>query len=113
MNCAAFTEPSASIGPLLPMRPTATPSMAARSEEHTSELQSPMYLVRRLLPEKKKHEAAAYDGRADTGGAPGQSRDLRTGPRLRRGTEAAGQRDARRTQAGVALGDGLGAPCLW
>src|SRR5437763_6348809 len=27
----------------------------ARSEEHTSELQSPMYLVCRLLPEKKKH----------------------------------------------------------
>src|SRR5437763_5793033 len=25
-----------------------------RSEEHTSELQSPMYLVCRLLPEKKK-----------------------------------------------------------
>src|SRR5437762_25991 len=29
--------------------------MAARSEEHTSELQSPMYLVCRLLLEKKKH----------------------------------------------------------
>src|SRR5437762_9928563 len=28
----------------------------ARSEEHTSELQSPMYLVCRLLLEKKKHE---------------------------------------------------------
>src|SRR5437879_11091246 len=27
----------------------------ARSEEHTSELQSPMYLVCRLLLEKKKH----------------------------------------------------------
>src|SRR5437762_5081741 len=27
-----------------------------RSEEHTSELQSPMYLVCRLLPEKKKNE---------------------------------------------------------
>src|SRR5437764_2292363 len=27
-----------------------------RSEEHTSELQSPMYLVCRLLIEKKKHE---------------------------------------------------------
>src|SRR5437764_8357919 len=29
-------------------------SFAARSEEHTSELQSPMYLVCRLLLEKKK-----------------------------------------------------------
>src|SRR5437763_10120965 len=29
----------------------------ARSEEHTSELQSPMYLVCRLLLEKKKGEA--------------------------------------------------------
>src|SRR5437762_6010793 len=28
---------------------------AGRSEEHTSELQSPMYLVCRLLLEKKKH----------------------------------------------------------
>src|SRR5437764_10081851 len=28
-----------------------------RSEEHTSELQSPMYLVCRLLLEKKKHES--------------------------------------------------------
>src|SRR5437762_10670933 len=29
-------------------------SLAVRSEEHTSELQSPMYLVCRLLLEKKK-----------------------------------------------------------
>src|SRR5437879_8568178 len=29
---------------------------AGRSEEHTSELQSPMYLVCRLLPEKKQQE---------------------------------------------------------
>src|SRR5437879_7164502 len=47
-----------------------------RSEEHTSELQSPMYLVCRLLLEKKKSEAAgearkrpsrrvAIDGRRD------------------------------------------------
>src|SRR5437763_9970022 len=32
----------------------AMPSNARRSEEHTSELQSPMYLVCRLLLEKKK-----------------------------------------------------------
>src|SRR5215210_8450857 len=31
------------------------PPPARRSEEHTSELQSPMYLVCRLLLEKKKH----------------------------------------------------------
>src|ERR1017187_10584727 len=31
------------------------PPLAARSEEHTSELQSPMYLVCRLLLEKKKN----------------------------------------------------------
>src|SRR5437879_8061197 len=30
----------------------------SRSEEHTSELQSPMYLVCRLLLEKKKHKTS-------------------------------------------------------
>src|SRR5690348_18158759 len=30
-------------------------TMSARSEEHTSELQSPVHLVCRLLLEKKKH----------------------------------------------------------
>src|SRR2546429_6157205 len=30
-----------------------------RSEEHTSELQSPLHLVCRLLPEKKKYSSAA------------------------------------------------------
>src|SRR5690348_17439764 len=34
----------------------------ARSEEHTSELQSPVHLVCRLLLEKKKHEGAASIG---------------------------------------------------
>src|SRR5437763_8070817 len=32
--------------------------MSVRSEEHTSELQSPMYLVCRLLLEKKKKQTA-------------------------------------------------------
>src|SRR5437762_10013590 len=32
-----------------------------RSEEHTSELQSPMYLVCRLLLEKKKKNKKIYD----------------------------------------------------
>src|SRR5437763_2604658 len=36
-----------------PAIPSTSPS---RSEEHTSELQSPMYLVCRLLLEKKKNE---------------------------------------------------------
>src|SRR5437762_7597983 len=34
---------------------TQNPRFEIRSEEHTSELQSPMYLVCRLLLEKKKH----------------------------------------------------------
>src|SRR5437879_11158864 len=33
--------------------------LAGRSEEHTSELQSPMYLVCRLLLEKKKDDTQA------------------------------------------------------
>src|SRR5437763_7258190 len=33
----------------------------SRSEEHTSELQSPMYLVCRLLLEKKKNKSAGND----------------------------------------------------
>src|SRR5258708_25201924 len=40
-------------------RPVATsrePAMACRSEEHTSELQSPDHLVCRLLLEKKKNK---------------------------------------------------------
>src|SRR5437764_11049531 len=32
-----------------------------RSEEHTSELQSPMYLVCRLLLEKKKHKSRTVE----------------------------------------------------
>src|SRR5437764_10977703 len=35
----------------------------ARSEEHTSELQSPMYLVCRLLLEKKKNKNSDYQRR--------------------------------------------------
>src|SRR5437879_8382638 len=38
-------------------RPTTRPRRSKRSEEHTSELQSPMYLVCRLLLEKKKHHS--------------------------------------------------------
>src|SRR5256885_13170102 len=47
-------------GPLpLPM----IPPSPKRSEEHTSELQSPCNLVCRLLLEKKKHILAKYQGR--------------------------------------------------
>src|SRR5436189_1797592 len=38
-----------------------TISARHRSEEHTSELQSPMYLVCRLLLEKKKKQTTKYD----------------------------------------------------
>src|SRR5437763_12194465 len=40
-------------------RSSRTTSAPTRSEEHTSELQSPMYLVCRLLLEKKKQTDAA------------------------------------------------------
>ena len=38
-----------------PVDNIAQPALAARSEEHTSELQSPMYFVCRLLLEKKNN----------------------------------------------------------
>src|SRR5437879_10505403 len=41
--------------------PAASSPMPTRSEEHTSELQSPMYLVCRLLLEKKKFVSAYAD----------------------------------------------------
>src|SRR5437879_10053438 len=39
--------------------PRCSASSPTRSEEHTSELQSPMYLVCRLLLEKKKNDEIA------------------------------------------------------
>src|SRR5256885_9041900 len=42
-------------------RPTDRPAAQPRSEEHTSELQSPCNLVCRLLLEKKKHESLCSD----------------------------------------------------
>src|SRR3712207_7226647 len=44
---------------------------AARSEEHTSELQSRQYLVCRLLLEKKRIPEAPGHGRVRTGGVVG------------------------------------------
>src|SRR5258708_27698161 len=46
-------EPPARLSRPAPRR---EPGSEPRSEEHTSELQSPDHLVCRLLPEKKKHE---------------------------------------------------------
>src|SRR3712207_7040868 len=43
-----------------PRRLPVDPRPAARSEEHTSELQSRQYLVCRLLLEKKKNKFHAY-----------------------------------------------------
>src|SRR5437763_13324706 len=47
-------ESRAQMATLPRMKPTKFYDL--RSEEHTSELQSPMYLVCRLLLEKKKHQ---------------------------------------------------------
>src|SRR5437763_5184072 len=65
--------PISSAAPPRPYEPTSKPRstsppgkpMPPRSEEHTSELQSPMYLVCRLLLEKKKliREETATDAR--------------------------------------------------
>src|SRR5258708_10561827 len=46
-------------------RKPASPSAANRSEEHTSELQSPDHLVCRLLLEKKKNDHIATGDGAD------------------------------------------------
>src|SRR5437879_7920383 len=42
------------IAPMVPPKYLSVTGVHVRSEEHTSELQSPMYLVCRLLLEKKK-----------------------------------------------------------
>src|SRR3712207_7770012 len=46
--------------------PATGTSIATRSEEHTSELQSRQYLVCRLLLGKQKHTVQDYAGRAHT-----------------------------------------------
>src|SRR5437879_7217901 len=46
------------------------PPSGNRSEEHTSELQSPMYLVCRLLLEKKKNPGRTRDSRTHAYRAP-------------------------------------------
>src|SRR5437763_3905024 len=62
MGSPAATSPSkgSSVAPVCPLGGTTSMARLSlwerrmRSEEHTSELQSPMYLVCRLLLEKKK-----------------------------------------------------------
>src|ERR1017187_10845172 len=44
------------------LKPTRLTTFGRRSEEHTSELQSPMYLVCRLLLEKKKNGVGPKGG---------------------------------------------------
>src|SRR5437879_12071496 len=52
--------PPQAAGIVRPPSPVTGPAgPGARSEEHTSELQSPMYLVCRLLLEKKKGKGSA------------------------------------------------------
>src|SRR5436189_2481098 len=66
--------PSGAVAPGTPLDPITVPvtlsasvspgavvTNTARSEEHTSELQSPMYLVCRLLLEKKKRPVKTCD----------------------------------------------------
>src|SRR5437764_10922888 len=48
-----------------------------RSEEHTSELQSPMYLVCRLLPEKKTNGCRLCSSNSAISLSSAQSRDIR------------------------------------
>src|SRR5437764_11577719 len=66
-SCGGSIVPSAMTGNR-PRKPpdsiftASTASATGRSEEHTSELQSPMYLVCRLLLEKKKKHNE-YDSR--------------------------------------------------
>src|SRR5436189_2452188 len=47
----------------LSSRPWGRRFLKLRSEEHTSELQSPMYLVCRLLLEKKNRSTGAIEGK--------------------------------------------------
>src|SRR5437764_5829268 len=53
-SCASTAANGASCSSRPPRRSKPAGRSAGRSEEHTSELQSPMYLVCRLLLEKKK-----------------------------------------------------------
>src|SRR5256885_9470350 len=58
-RCAFWSEPRE---PALRVDSPRSPAHACRSEEHTSELQSPCNLVCRLLLEKKKNHTSSYMG---------------------------------------------------
>src|SRR6266487_1642490 len=58
-----FRSPTGRTGRREAGRPPRTSHPSGRSEEHTSELQSPVHLVCRLLLEKKKH---LYDSTDET-----------------------------------------------
>src|SRR5690348_18148430 len=66
-------------GPAPPPKPPAAGSAAsARSEEHTSELQSPVHLVCRLLLEKKKKKKEPTTNSKNTSIKPKPIVDLTT-----------------------------------
>src|SRR5438876_6286209 len=56
-NCWASAAPALAIPSSVWAPPTIAASCFARSEEHTSELQSPVQLVCRLLLDKKNNKA--------------------------------------------------------
>src|SRR5437762_4063976 len=58
-SAASTPGPPAADGHLFTLLPPSYTGVRFRSEEHTSELQSPMYLVCRLLLEKKKTKLRA------------------------------------------------------
>src|SRR3712207_8206928 len=60
---AAMTRRPVGAEPVKASLPTPARHSAARSEEHTSELQSRQYLVCRLLLEKKKHKLKSQTSR--------------------------------------------------
>src|SRR6195256_6694631 len=69
-----FRSQSYPKAPLLSVKPEGNSRTVFRSEEHTSELQSPMYLVCRLLLEKKKkkHPSREIRDRGVVGGRIGE-----------------------------------------
>src|SRR5437763_1371238 len=89
-------------GPRPRRSPYAWPPLK-RSEEHTSELQSPMYLVCRLLLEKKK--PAGQQGRAERPraapgkGSRGPCTPVPRPPRRRKGAARRGRRRHARTRS--------------
>src|SRR2546422_8459516 len=63
-RCLSEAAQGASVNPQLPITTVVTPcqqeQVPSRSEEHTSELQSRLHLVCRLLLEKKKKQSTHY-----------------------------------------------------